>query len=37
MISRGKVPDVLTYSTLIDGLCKMNRLKKAKELLNEMV
>jgi pentatricopeptide repeat protein len=37
MISNKYHPDIATYNTLIDGLCKNGKTEKAKELLNDMI
>jgi pentatricopeptide repeat protein len=35
MISKGNLPDVVTYTTLIDGLCKKGEIEKAIDLLHD--
>ena len=34
--SKGLTPDVVTYTTLIGGLCKVGRIQDAQELILEM-
>ncbi|KAL9305928.1 putative tetratricopeptide-like helical domain superfamily [Arabidopsis thaliana] len=37
MIQRGIAPNTITYSSLIDGFCKENRLDEANQMLDLMV
>jgi len=37
MIQRGIAPNTTTYSSLIDGFCKENRLDEANQMLDLMV
>ena len=37
MISKGHEPNVVTYNTLIDGLCKEGKIDKAVDILHDMI